>query len=51
MYTDDITGFVIRKPWDYKWDFAYRNTCPVLVGRRGEKDTLDGFPGLKPRAT
>jgi len=51
VYTDGITGFVIRKPCDYRWNFAYKNTCPVLVGRRGEEFMLDGFLGLEPRAT
>jgi len=51
MYTDGITGFVIRKPCDYKWDFAYKNTCSVLVDGKGEEGRLDGFLGLEPGAT
>jgi hypothetical protein len=51
MYTDDVTGFVIRKPCDYKWDFAYKNASPQLVGKRREEGRLGGFLRIEPRIT
>ena len=58
MYTDGITGSVIRKPYDYKLDYRLQEHLSCLGWEEEEEEEggkvggrLDDFLWLEPRAT